>query len=247
MAQYETALEADRRRLIDDPAVAQVLLPTCDERPFARWMLRHNAYSTHMTHEAERWVSGAGERYGTPAPDEPDKADEPGRALRAPSRKKPGYDRMIANARAVAAWWSERFGETLDIDALLTTAPPASVEFYARLRENVISGPAPSAQLAIWYEIERLSVTVGPALLANCRRVFGTNAACYDFLAERVRLGADCTALKRRQLDAALTRSPSALDTMIKTGKTALAAYASLMTECWELAQADLRTGEAGT
>ncbi|MBB2913310.1 hypothetical protein FHS43_004608 [Streptosporangium becharense] len=251
MTQYEMALESDRRRLIDDPAVAQVLSPSCDERSFVRWMLRHSAYGAHMTHDAERWISAPAAQHGLPGANEQhglpdtDGSREPART-RAPAA---GYGRMLADARATAAWWAERFSEAgaLDTDALLATAPPASVAFYTRLRENVISGPLPFAQLAIWYEVERLSVTVGPALVANCRRIFGADRACYAFLAERVEFGADYTAFRRRQVDAALTASPSTLDVMIKTGKTALAAYASLMTECWELAQADLRSGEADT
>ncbi|GAA3092386.1 hypothetical protein [Streptosporangium carneum] len=236
MDRYDAALDADRRRFAGDPAVEQVLSPSCDGRLFARWTLRFNAHGVHMTHDVAHWISAMDERCCSLGTDGLD------RALRAHSRAAAKHDRMMAaDARATAAWWHERHGEPLDAGALLAAPPLTSAEFYAKLHENVLSGPAPFCWLAVEYEIGRLSAVVGPALLANCRRVFGASPACYGFLAGRVEPAPARAALTRRRLETLMSPSPSVLDTMVKAGKTALAVYAAFAAECWDLAQTDLR------
>ncbi|MFG1876054.1 hypothetical protein ACGFIV_14575 [Sphaerisporangium sp. NPDC049003] len=241
MERYESSLESSRRQFAVDSAVSQVTSPSCDEKLFARWMLRYNAHGIHMTHDVERWISSAGERCGELGMDQLEKA------LKAHSRAEAGHDSMMVDdVRAIADWWQERFGEPVDADDLLGAAPLASANFYAKLHEQVISGPAPFAQIAIEYEIERLSVTIGPTLVTSCEKIFGTGTECYSFLAEHVELDAGHTAFNRRQLDGILTGNPDAVETMIQTGRAALASYAAFMAECFELAKADLGKTKVG-
>jgi hypothetical protein len=198
-------------------------------------MLRYNAHGIHMTHDVERWISTAGERCGELG------MDRLGKALKSHSRAEAGHDlMMVADTHAIANWWHGRYGDPVDADDLLATPPLTSTNFYAKLHEQVIAGPTPFAQLAIEYEIERLSITVGPALVVNCRRVFGPDTSCYSFLAEHVELDAGHTAFNQRQLDGVLTEFPDRLNLMIETGRAALASYAAFMAECLDLAKGDV-------
>lgn len=233
--EYEAALEESRQGLTVDPAIAPLFSVGCEDRLFARWMLRYNAHGVHMTHDVERWIAGAGERCAELG------MDRLGKALKAHARAEAGHDRMMVDdTKAIANWWEERFGGPVDADALLAQPPLASAGFYGKLHEQVIAGPVPFAQLAIEYEIERLSITIGPILQANCRRIFGPDTSCYSFLAEHVELDVGHTAFNQRQLDGILTESPEHLGTMVETGKAALASYAAFMAECMGLAQGDL-------
>lgn len=233
--EYEAELKDSRQRFMNDQAISPLFTGECDDRLFARWMLRYNAHGIHMTHDVERWISSAGERCGELG------MDQLGKALKAHSRAEAGHDRMmVADTHAIANWWRERYGDPVDADGLLARPPLASASFYAKFHEQVISGPTPFAQLAIEYEIERLSITIGPVLMAGCERVFGPDASCYSFLAEHVELDAGHTAFNRRQLDGVLTAHPDGLNTMIETGRAALASYAAFMAECLDLARGDL-------
>ncbi len=163
-----------------------------------------------------------------------------GTALTAHSHAEAGHDAlMVADAYAIAAWLNEH-GEHIDAQALLAQPLLASSQAYRALHENVINGPQPFGQLAIEYEIEMLSVTIGPPMLRNCERVFGPGNRQYTFLAEHVELDAGHTAFNRRQLSEVLAVKPTALPMMIETGTAALDAYGAFMAECMELAEMDL-------
>lgn len=235
--QYEAELAGHREAFAADEAVGLLTSPSCDERLFARWLLRYSVHGVAMTAPVESWIAGAGERcaqLGNQAL---------GKALRAHSRAEAGHDRMmVTDARAIAARLNEHSATAVDVEALLTEPPLASTRPYIQLHEQVITGPAPQAQLAIEYEIEQLSVTMGPHLLHNCERVFGSDSRFYSFLAEHVELDAGHTAFNRRQLQGVLAESPQALTTMTEAGSTALACYSVFMAECLRLAQTDLDT-----
>ncbi|BCJ67706.1 iron-containing redox enzyme family protein [Polymorphospora rubra] len=232
---YEAELAKHREAFAADEAVNLLTSPSCDEQLLVRWKLRYSVHGVAMTAPVESWIAGAGERV------EQLGNEALGKALKAHSRAEAGHDRMmVADARAIAARLNEETPGTVDVEALLAEPPLASTVPYVELHERVIAGPNPQAQLAIEYEIEQLSVTMGPPLLSNCERVFGKDSRFYSFLAEHVELDAGHTAFNRRQLQRVLADSPEALATMVEAGRTALACYAAFMAECLRLAQDDL-------
>ncbi|WP_062355110.1 iron-containing redox enzyme family protein [Herbidospora yilanensis] len=233
--EYEAALQESREQFRTDPVVFPLFAPDVDDRLFARWMLRWSAHGIHMTHDVERWIAGAGEACGNLG------MDKLAKALKAHSRAEAGHDTMMVDdVIAISDWWLRTYGEPVDGEGLLAAPALASAGFYARLHEQVITGPTPFAQLAIEYEIERLSVTIGPDLMTTCERVFGANTSCYSFLAEHVELDAGHTAFNQRQLGGILDERPEELTTMVETGRAALASYAAFMAECAQLAKGDL-------
>ncbi|MFF3313596.1 hypothetical protein [Streptomyces sp. NPDC002952] len=233
--QYEAELAGHRETFAADAAVGLLTSPSCDERLFARWLLRYSVHGVAMTASVESWIAGAGERCAQLG------HLVLGKALKAHSRAEAGHDRMMVDdARAIAARLNEQFAAGVDVDALLAEPPLASTHPYVELHEHVIAGPTPQAQMAIEYEIEQLSVSMGPLLLTNCERAFGSDPRFYSFLAEHVELDVGHTAFNRRQLQKVFSESPQAFTAMTAAGSSALACYAAFMAECLRLAQADM-------
>ncbi|KAA9377735.1 hypothetical protein F5972_19235 [Microbispora cellulosiformans] len=234
---YEAALEPERRLVTGDRVLARLLAPDCESDLFARWFLRAGAHGVYLSrHEGWRLLD---ESPG-------DRPAETGRPEEAPDTDAPGADTvamLLESVHAAADWWQGRYGERPDVEALLATPPPAAAEFYVRLRENVVRGPAPYCGAAVDYEVARVLVTAGPALLENCRRVFGRDSGCCGFLAALIGRQGDQLGLRRRRLGFGLTGHPGALGRMTAVGKTALACSAEFLTECWDLARADLEAG----
>ncbi|MBO4271860.1 hypothetical protein [Microbispora triticiradicis] len=237
---YEAALEAERRLVTEERHLARLLSPDCDDSLFARWFLRFGAHSLYLTRYDGWWLPGERRRYGR---------SEPGPSEKTPDADRPGHESesmQVGSVRATADWWRDRHGERLDVDVLLRMPPLAGAEFYVRLCENVVHGPAPCCGAAIAYEVGRCLVTIGPALLANCRRVFGGDSGCFDFLAVQTGRHGDHLKSWRRHLESCLTDHPALLRRMVDTGKTALVCFAVFLAECWDLARADLEMDGGG-
>jgi hypothetical protein len=64
--------------------------------------------------------------------------------------------------RMLVRMWNAQAMEPLDAEELLRRAPTSGVRRYRELLENVITGDAPFAELAFEYEIENLSLMLGP-------------------------------------------------------------------------------------
>ena len=105
---------------------------------------------------------------------------------------------------------------------------------YVELHERTIAGPTPFAQVAIEYEIERLSVGVGPQLLTAVASVCGPErVARLTFLEHHIELDAGHTAFNRRQLGQFLTSHPDAAAALGAAGSAALDAYLEFLSDCW--------------
>lgn len=236
---YEDGVNAARKAFSANPAVRAIIAGDDDPKLFALWLMRFSVHGVHMTRDVEKWISWAGERCA-----ELGMADL-GRALQAHARAEAGHDQlMVSDAHALADWWNAHYDTRLDPSALLQAPPLESTETYIALHEQVIGGAKPQCQLAIEYEIERLSVELGPDVVACCQRVFGTDATAFSFLADHVELDVGHTAFNRRQLAGVLADTPDAVTDMIETGTAALASYTGFLVETLALAVADLRTHE---
>jgi hypothetical protein len=232
---YESALIPHREAFRATTAVGVMSSPSTSDDRFARWMLQFCARGTSMTAPVESWIAEVGRRC------EEIGMTSVGRAMAAHSRAEAGHDAlMVADAIAIGAWLDEHDEAHPDVEELLAEPPLASSLAYRKLHEDVIGGPAPFAQLAIEYEIELLSITIGPPMLRNCQRIFGSDSSRYTFLAEHVELDAGHTAFNRRQLTEVLLQAPDALPTLIETGRAALECYSQYMAQCLHLADGAL-------
>ncbi len=232
--QYEAALEQERRLMAEEQGLVRLLSPDCEGRLFARWFLRFSAHGLYLTRYEGRWLPRRRWGYGRPGTGPFEKTPDTG----GPDRDSESM--LLESVRATAGWWRDRHGESLDVEVLLGMSPLAGAEFYVRLCENVIHGPSPFCGAAISYEVGRLLVTIGPALLANCRRVFGRDSGCFDFLAAQIAWHADHLKTWRRDLESSLSDHPALLWRQVDVGKTALVCFAVYLGECRDLARADL-------
>jgi hypothetical protein len=106
-----------------------------------------------------------------------------------------------------------------------------------QVHEDVIVGSAPYAQIAIEYEIERLSVTYGPGFIARCVADLGPDVkSCLSFVQDHVELDVGHTKFNARKLDQFLRQRPEALDDLEAAGSEALAAYDQFLGDALALA-----------
>jgi hypothetical protein len=135
--------------------------------------------------------------------------------------------------------WNRRHVEQLDAGELLARPPSRGAVQYRSLHESVIAGQEPFGQLAIEYEIEMLSVKIGPSVLKHCVLVLGRAALDnISFLTEHVELDAGHTKFNAATLNQLLTAHPEYLSALVTAGSAALAAYADFLEDCSQQAAA---------
>lgn len=237
LSQYEQKLQPARSRFGALPAVQMLLSNGTDPQLMEAFLLHFCALGVGMTERVESWIRRAGERCVEVG------LTDLGRALVAHARAEAGHDQlMVDDTRALVARWNARRTPRLDADELLALSPTSSVQGYRQLHEDVISGPAPYAQIAIEFEIEMLSTTVGPDLLDNCVRLLGEDILRdLTFITEHVELDVGHTAFNRRQLGGLLDEHPDFLPALVDTGSRALDAYGGFLSDCVDLGQGILR------
>nr|MDT0663906.1 hypothetical protein [Micromonospora sp. DSM 115978] len=118
--------------------------------------------------------------------------------------------------------------------------PLAATLDYVELHRETIEGERPFGQVAIEYEIERLSTVVGPRILAAAKRFIGPDGEGYSFIADHVELDQGHTTFNRRQLAGVLAQRPDDLGYLIQVGSRALDTYVTFLVECLLLARGDL-------
>jgi hypothetical protein len=128
----------------------------------------------------------------------------------------------------------------LDAEEILTQPLTAGTLTYRALHETTIASEAPYSQLAIEFEIERLSITYGAAALPKMVRVLGPKALKgLQFLERRVNEGTEQTSLNERHLNQLLQDIPSALAVLTETAGMALKAYGQYLVDCLTLASTE--------
>lgn len=230
---YEPPLMPARRSYEEDPALLRLQSAECPDDLFRLFMLRYSAHGVRMTEQVDSWISRAGSRCIEMG------LAELGRALHAHARSEAGHEKLMENdARLLAEEWNRTHASQVDARELLNGSPLYSTRKYVQLHEDVIAGPRPYCQIAIEFEIERLSVVLGPAIVGRC--VATLNDDSYSFLAEHVELDKGHTAFNERQLRLLLESDEDNLVSLVETGQQALHCYRGFLAECVELAEADL-------
>jgi hypothetical protein len=231
---YEAALQAPRDSFAAGGGFARVMQPTVDPELLELFLIHFSALGVGMTEPVDRWIRGAGERCTAIG------LAELGRVLGLHAGHEAGHhELMIEDTKKLVARWNARHAAApLSADALIRQPEPASVARYRRLHEETIASDHPYGQLAIEYEIERLSVTHGAALIRHCVERLGREVvAGLSFLEEHVAVDAGHTNFNAAQLEKLLGEHPDFLPPLVDTGTAALAAYRGFLDEC--CAQAD--------
>lgn len=249
---YEPGLAPSRARFAASPALTTLFAEGADAANeiapelLELFFIHYNALGVQMTEPVEGWIRRAGERC------EAIGLANVGRALKMHARHEANHHlMMIADTKKLVARRNARTGEQLSAEHLIATPATNGIRLYVALHEAVIAGETPFAQVAIELEIERLSVTYGGKVLARCAAVLGKTALDgMSFLEEHVAIDAGHTNFNENELDKLLRESPGRAPVLIAAGGAALAAYASFMSDCLDMAKAcmvrDTRRADVG-
>lgn len=214
-------------------ATNALLDPKMDPARLELFLIHYCARAVPMTEPVEGWIRRAGERC-----DEVGLAPL-GRSLRMHAQHEANHHLMlIEDVKRLVEDWNQRHHRALEVDALLHEPPTPAIRAYVSLHEDVIAGPAPFCQLAIEYEIEGLSVSLGPAFVKQCARLLGPAfLPKLSFLTEHVSIDVGHTKFNRLQLERLLVRAPSLAFSLGQTGNKALEAYGAFLAECFACSQ----------
>jgi len=245
IAEYSERLAPARARMRSSAFATRVLSPDLRAEDLELFLIHYCSLGVAMTRPVEGWIRRAGEacvRRGWTALGEA--------LLRHARHEADHHEMMIRDTEALVGARRER---GLSVSAAATAAdligrPPMSGALaYIALHEDTIAGPAPYAQLAIEYEIERLSVVFGPTLIERCQACFGPEVRSQiSFLDDHVRLDVGHTRFNERQLELALDDHPDWLAPLVDAGTRALHAYAAFLDDCIEAAGLGVKHGGAG-
>jgi hypothetical protein len=230
---YESGLGPGRKRILE-LAQSTVLNPRLDASVLHLFLIHFSAQGVRMTEPVESWVNRAGQRceqIGLP---------ELGRSLRMHAKEEANHHLwLMEDLRLLVPMWNAHAMELLDAEELLRRAPTSGVRRYRELFENMITGDAPFAELAIEYEIENLSLMLGPPFVEQCQKLLGPGIiAGLSFVRQHVCLDVNHTKFNADQLGRLLRQHPDYVTSMVEAGEEALSAYGAFMNDCFRLASA---------
>lgn len=211
----------------------KLVADTVSAPEFELFLIYFCALGVNMTEPVESWITRAGERCEAVG------LDALGRALKIHATHEANHHlMMIDDTRTLTARWNARHKQQLDADALLALTPTPGIRAYVALHEDVIASETPYCQLAIEYEIEGLSVSLGPKLMQKCEEMLGKEAAKgLSFLEEHIAIDAGHTLFNAAELQRLMAPAPERAEPLGRTGSRALEAYGMFLTECLGLAK----------
>jgi hypothetical protein len=225
---YEYKLVQVRSAFDTHPAIRRLLGADLTAEVLLGFLLHFSALGIGMTEPVEGWIERAGLRCG-----------EMGlamlsQALVSHARHEAGHHRMMMDdTKRLVDRWNARRSPQLEADTLFALGPTPAVRTYQYLHEDVIAGLSPYGQLAIEYEIEMLSVRIGPRLVRQCRELLGDDIlSSMSFIDEHVKLDQGHTHFNCRQLGHLLSVHPDFLEPLVQAGTLALNAYSAFLAEC---------------
>jgi hypothetical protein len=235
---YEPYVLHARARISTDPVMRRLVDPAIEPLVLERFFIQLNSLGVFMTEPVDGWIRRAGQRCISQG------LDSIGRALVAHAKHEAGHHQMmIDDVRHLVRRWNSRRGQTLHVERLLAQHPTDAMRAYRQLHEQTLNGELPAGQLAIEFEIENLSVVLGPHLLSNVARVLGRETLeGLSFLKEHVRLDVGHTALNERLLEELLHQMPESARPLAELGAEALDIYLRFIGDCLQSAETALWT-----
>ena len=225
---YEPMIQDARSRYVSTNAYRQLLDPGASPVFLDRFLIEFCSMGVHMTEPVERWIRAAGRRCSELG------LQSLGEALdRHAEHEADHHLMMVDDTRALIAIWNGTSRARLVADELLERPPSPGCRAYIALHEETIVSFAPWGQLAIEYEIERLSITAGRALMSNVASVCGTDRIkSLSFLTDHIALDEGHTVFNRRQLNSLLAAHSDYAEDLVRSGSAALDAHAEFISDC---------------
>jgi hypothetical protein len=224
---YTPHLEA-ARATFENGAGFALVDPNFDPVLFELFLLNYCSRGVRMTEPVESWIARAGQRCVEVG------LEKLGVALQKHALQEANHHlMMIADTQALVKRWNLRQAAALTVDELLSAPASPAVEAYIKLHEDVIRSNEPYCQLAIEFEIERVSVTWGPPFMRQAARMLGNDSTeTLSFLVEHVEIDQGHTKFNELQLERLLAHDRSFAPALARTGALALNIYGQFLAEC---------------
>ena len=186
-----------------------------------------------MTEPVPGWIRRAGEETKKRG------FDELGTALVHHAAHEEGHhEMMIDDTKTLVGWWNDYHTPKMSAEAFLKQPFSPGVLKYRKLHEDCIASEKPYSQIAIEYEIEKVSVDYGPKMFGSIGQILGMQVVqCLSFVKEHAAIDVGHTQYNQRALGAFLVRAPMTLDDLVESGKAALDCYASYLEDSMSLAK----------
>ncbi len=225
---YDPMLADARARIRTDPALGQLFDPTTDAELVLGFLIYFSALGVAMTRPVEGWIARAGRRC------EELGHTELGRALIGHARHEADHHiMMIDDLRLLVPRWNQAHRSELEVEELLALPATDAMRRYVAIHEDTIASTTPYGQIAIEYEIEGMSVVLGPALMQACSRALGREIlAEMSFIREHTALDVGHTAMNQAELGKFLRRRPDDAEFLATLGASALHIYLDFLGEC---------------
>ena len=225
---YQPHVAAIRERILGDEKIARLLAEPVSEAQMLGFLLHFSALGVQMVEPVESWIRRAGAACIDRG------FDELGAGLLEAAEGEAGHDAMMhADLRVLVSRWRESYLPPVDAASLLATPRTEAIRRYAEVHEETIAGEHPYAQIGIEFEIESMSLVLGPPLIAACKRAVDADIiSAMSFVREHVELDLEHTSEDIAKLEAFLVANPGTGPTIAATGARALAAYLDFFTDC---------------
>lgn len=236
--EYNRRVHPERVRFMFSPGI-RVYTGELAKKNLHAFLLVWTHFSIKMTEKVESWIQRAGERSSALG------FESVGNKLKHHASQESEHDLMLVDdLKVLVERWNQIYGDNLkaaDLDALKL---PQNTNAYVDIHENTIASAHPYGQVAIEYEIERISVAYGPQMVENVVNTLGPDfEAGIGFLAHHVLLDQGHTKFNKALLEECFA-SGCDLAALAETGIGALRIYADFLTECSNTSQKLLERSE---
>lgn len=233
---YEPHVAEARARMEQDPAFCALRDPTIDPILLEQYLILFNASGVYMTEPVESWIRRAGERCCAIG------LEQIGKSLITHAHHEAGHHlMMIKDTCNLVEVWNERRSTKLDAKSLLAAPPRPATQDYIKLHEDTIASDRPFGQVAIEFEIERMSAAVFGPIIEVWKRVLPPEVMSQlSFIKEHVELDVGHTQLNRKILGRLLSARPDAGEYLGTTGARSVDIYRTFVGEVLAAASAAL-------
>jgi hypothetical protein len=225
---YTPQLAVARTRVTRDATITDIIDDDADPKEVLGFLIQFSALGVFMTDKVEGWIKRAGERCIELG------HAKLGRALVMHAKHEAGHhEMMIEDLNKLLARWNQIYSPALDAATLLGQAPTESMLRYVEIHEDTIASAQPFGQIAIEYEIEKMSTVLGPALMGACTRALGEDIVKQmSFIEEHAALDVGHTAMNEAELDKFLALHPEQGERLAQIGEQALGIYLDFLGDC---------------
>lgn len=228
LKQYEQHITPTRKEFAK---IVTHLLKTLEGEKALVFLMYYCALGVGMTEHVSDWITRAGMACLAQG------YQELGQSLIKHAHEEAGHEILFRNdTYALIKLYHKKYNRQFLAETFLNQPLSPGVLQYRKLHESCIAGSMPYGQLAIEYEIEKISTTHGPSLLIRCLREQGPALLkALSFIRSHVKLDIKHTKFNAKTLSHFLTQFPDTLLPLVHYGEQALRTYGEFLLDCEKL------------